>query len=60
VPPHTRRAGSRGGVRLDVVSKQLGHASIAVTADVYGHPDDEAAAKAARLMADVFDGKARG
>jgi integrase len=40
-----------GGVRLDIVSKQLGHASVAITADVYGHPDDEAAAKAAELVA---------
>lgn len=30
------------GVRLDVVSKQLGHASVAITADVYEHPDDRA------------------
>ena len=30
------------GARLDVVSRQLEHASIAITADVYGHPDDKA------------------
>lgn len=29
------------GVRLDIVSRQLGHASIAITADTYGHPDDK-------------------
>lgn len=38
------------GVRLDVVSRQLGHASIAITADVYGHPDDQALEEAARKM----------
>jgi integrase len=43
-----------GGVRLDVVSKQLGHASIAITADVYGHPDDEAREEAARRMGTVL------
>jgi integrase len=39
-----------GGVRLDVVSKQLGHASVAITADVYGHPDDRALEEAARKV----------
>jgi hypothetical protein len=39
-----------GGVRLDVVSCQLGHASVAITADVYGHPDDRALEQAARRM----------
>jgi len=39
-----------GGVRLDVVSRQLGHSSIAVTADVYGHPDDQAREEAARTI----------
>jgi integrase len=28
---------SRQGTRLDVVSEVLGHASIAITKDVYGH-----------------------
>ena len=40
----------RAGIRLDVVSKQLGHASVAITADVYGHPDEEALQEAARRM----------
>lgn len=41
------------GARLDVVSRQLGHASIATTADVYGHPDEEALKEAARKMGTV-------
>ena len=44
------------GVRLDIVSKQLGHSSVAITADVYGHPDDIALAEAALKMADVLGG----
>jgi integrase len=44
------------GARLDVVSKQLGHASIAITADVYGHPDDDAQATAAAKLRAVLDG----
>ena len=39
-----------GGVRLDVVSKQLGHASVAITADVYGHPDTVALTQAAEQL----------
>ena len=39
------------GVRLDVVSRQLGHASISTTANVYSHDSDEAAAEAAKLVA---------
>jgi integrase len=45
---HATLALAAGGARLDIVSRQLGHASIASTADVYGHPDDEAAAEAAQ------------
>jgi len=48
-----------GGVRLDVVSKQLGHASVAITADVYGHPDTEALEEAARKMGTVLGEGAR-
>ncbi len=36
-----------GGVPITVVSRRLGHASISITLDVYGHclpADDEAAA----------------
>lgn len=42
------------GVRLDIVSKQLGHSSVAITADVYGHADDKALEEAARKVADVL------
>jgi integrase len=42
------------GARLDVVSRQLGHASIAITADVYGHPDDKAASEAAEIVGRVI------
>jgi integrase len=35
------------GVRLDVVSRTLGHSSSAFTADQYSHDSDEAAAEAA-------------
>ena len=39
---------------LDVVSKQLGHASVAITADVYGHPDDDALMQAAKRLGAVL------
>jgi integrase len=42
------------GVRLDIVSRQLGHSSVAITADVYGHPDDKALEDAARQMGTVL------
>ncbi len=46
------------GVRLDVVSRQLGHASIATTANIYTHHDDEAAAEAAeKVAAVIFPGR---
>ena len=38
------------GVQLDIVSKQLGHSSVAITADTYGHPDDKALEEAARRV----------
>jgi integrase len=47
-----------GGARLDVVSRQLGHASIAITADVYGHPDDVAAATAAEALGEILGKRA--
>jgi integrase len=44
------------GVRVEVVSKRLGHARIRVTYDMYTHPDDEQPREAAdtfgRLLAD--------
>jgi len=39
------------GVRLDVVSRQLGHASIATTANIYTHDNDAAGTEAAALVA---------
>jgi integrase len=45
------------GVRLDVVSRQLGHASISTTADVYSHDSDESAAEAAELVARMIEGR---
>ncbi len=42
------------GARLDVVSRQLGHASAAFTADIYAHHSDEAAAQAAELVAEAL------
>jgi integrase len=44
------------GVRLDVVSRQLGHASISTTADVYSHDSDEAAAEAAEIVGRMIGG----
>ena len=44
------------GVRLDVVSRQLGHASIATTGNIYTHDTDEAAAAAAELVARSIEG----
>ena len=44
------------GVRIDVVSRQLGHASIATTANIYTHDNDQAAAEAAARIAAAFDG----
>jgi integrase len=44
------------GARLDVVSRQLGHATAGFTATFYTHDEDEAAAHAADLVAVVLDG----
>jgi integrase len=38
------------GVRLDVVSRQLGHASIGTTANIYTHDNDTAATDAAERL----------
>jgi integrase len=43
------------GVRLDIVSRQLGHASIATTGNIYTHDSDEAAVEAAVTVASVLD-----
>jgi integrase len=42
------------GVRLDVVSRQLGHASISTTTNIYTHDSEEAAAEAAERVAAVI------
>jgi integrase len=42
------------GARLDVVSRQLGHASIATTENIYTHDSDEAAAEAAERVASLL------
>jgi integrase len=42
---------------LDVVSRQLGHASIATTANIYLHDADDSANEVAELLATVFDAR---
>jgi integrase len=42
------------GVRLEVVSEVLGHASIAITKDVYGHLVEGDKRNAASAMADAL------
>jgi integrase len=44
------------GLRLDVVSRQLGHASIATTGNIYTHDSDEAAAEASERLAALMEG----
>jgi integrase len=44
------------GIRLDVVSRQLGHASIATTGNIYTHDGDEAAAEAAQRVGEILEG----
>ena len=44
------------GVRLDVVSRQLGHASIATTGNIYSHDSDEAAEQAADQVGTILGG----
>jgi integrase len=52
-----RRDALRAGARLDVVSRQLGHASIATTANIYLHDADDSANEVAELLATVFDAR---
>jgi integrase len=47
----------RAGARLDVVSRQLGHASIATTANIYLHDADDSASEVAELLGTVFDAR---
>jgi len=44
------------GVRLDVVSRQLGHASIATTGNIYSHDSDEAAEHASDQVGTILGG----
>jgi integrase len=44
------------GVRLDVVSRQLGHASISTTANIYTHDTDAAATEAAEIVGRAIEG----
>jgi integrase len=46
----------RAGVPLEIVSRQLGHASIATTGDIYSHDDAEASSEAAELVARTIEG----
>ena len=43
------------GVPIHVVSRNLGHSSIAITADIYGHLTDEAAQSAALLVSEALE-----
>lgn len=47
------------GVPLLVVSRQLGHASIAITADIYGHLVPDATREAAEAWEAILDGASR-
>lgn len=42
------------GVPIHVVSRNLGHSSIAITADIYGHLTDEASQAAAQTVSDAL------
>jgi integrase len=46
------------GVRLDVVSHQLGHSSVATTANIYVHVSPAAGAEAAEMMGALLAGTA--
>jgi len=40
---------------MHVVSRNLGHSSIMITADIYGHLTDDAARSAALVVSDVLN-----
>jgi integrase len=48
------------GVRLDVVSRQLGHSNISTTANIYTHDNDAAADEAAEIVGRVMRGGSTG
>jgi integrase len=43
------------GVPMHVVSRNLGHSSIVITADIYGHLTDDAARSAALVVSNALD-----
>ena len=43
------------GVPLRVVSDILGHSSIAITGDIYGHVSPDVARQAMNILGDAFD-----
>jgi integrase len=43
------------GVRLDVVSRQLGHSNIGTTANIYAHVSEAASMEAADKLALILD-----
>jgi hypothetical protein len=43
------------GVPLEVVSDILGHSSIAITGDIYGHVSPDVARQAMDTLGDAFD-----
>jgi integrase len=44
-----------GGVPLNVVPEILGHSSIAITGDIYGHVSPDVARQAIDLLGDALD-----
>ena len=46
---------SRRDPAPEEVSRNLGHSSIAITADIYGHLTDEAARSAALVVSDALN-----
>jgi integrase len=48
------------GVPLEVISRQLGHAGLAITADVYAHVGDDAQRDAADAMQSAVDARRAG
>jgi integrase len=44
-----------GGVPLKVVSDILGHSSIAITGDIYGHVSPDVARQVMDTLGDAFD-----
>jgi hypothetical protein len=44
------------GIRLDIVSGQLGHSNVSTTANIYAHVSDASAADAADRLGHVLEG----